>query len=73
MPTFVYISVVQVAIFDTRPIVTRSAKLFVNLLQVTTISLVLFTPNDMKRKISLLSYAALRARATHATDFKIVP
>jgi hypothetical protein len=56
-----------------RPLVTRPAKLFVNLLLVTISSFVFFTPKDVKKIVILISSAALRTSATHATDFKTLP
>jgi hypothetical protein len=56
-----------------RPLVTRSVKLFVNLLLVTTVSYIFFTPNELKSVISI-SPSALRTSATHATtDLKTLP
>jgi hypothetical protein len=50
-----------------RPVITMSAKLFVNLLRVTTSSFILFTPKDLQKKIVIfISSAALRTSALHA-------
>jgi hypothetical protein len=53
-----------------RPIVIRPAKLFVNLLLVTTSSFILFYSKDCKNIVTLVSSAALHTSATLATDFK---
>jgi hypothetical protein len=49
-----------------RPLVARPAKLFVNLLLVTTSSFIFFAPKDVKKSVILISSAALHASATHA-------
>jgi hypothetical protein len=53
-----------------RPLVTRPAQLFVNLLLLATSSFIFFTPKDLKKVVILISSAALRTAATHVTDIK---
>jgi hypothetical protein len=51
----------------------RPARLFVNLLMITTVSFILFIPKDLKKIVILTSSAALRTRVSHAIDFKTLP
>jgi hypothetical protein len=67
-----YCSVVKLAARGPRvprPLVTRPAKLFVNLLLVSTSLFIFFTLKDLKTRDSFSS-APLRRSTTHATGFK---
>jgi hypothetical protein len=49
-----------------RPLVIRPAKLFVNLLLVTTSSFIFFTPKDLKKKLIPIASAAKKNRFRNA-------
>jgi hypothetical protein len=53
-----------------RYLVTTYSKLFVNPLQITTGSFIIFTPKDFKGIVIYVSACALHTIATHAVVFK---
>jgi hypothetical protein len=53
------------AISGLRPLVTRPAKLFVNVLPVATSSLIFFTPKDSKKKSQFLHRLLLCVQMPH--------